>query len=56
MIQAFIFGAWYNVDLEYVPDRGGCTVLWRGRFMRCAYDQIRWISPDWYIVKRRIIS
>ena len=55
MIQALLGNHWRQVEIVVVL-RHGCRVAHRDREMFKQFGHIRWISPDWYEVRRRRVA
>jgi len=55
MLQALIGDHWRQIEILDV-ERYGVTVMWHGKLIRKCFDQIRWISDDWYVTQRRVVA
>jgi len=55
MLQALIGDHWRQIEILDV-ERYGVTVMWHGKLIRKRFDQIRWISDDWYVTQRRVVA
>jgi len=55
MLQSLIGNHWRQIEILDVK-RYGVTVMWHGKLIGKRFDQIRWISDDWYVTQRRNVA
>jgi len=55
MIQALMGKHWRKVEI-LARRKHGVMIVWRDKEIFKQFHHIRWISDDWYVVKRRQIA